>query len=386
MPVRKRGGIWYYDFMINRARYRGHIPEAHTRKQAVFVEGQKRQEVFDGRYGKPSGNGGFEEFARQTYLPHSKKHKKASTYYSDTRHVELFCRQFKGMTFREINPLIIERFKQQRSDGFTKRSGPRAQVTVNRELATLSSIFSLAVDYGCCESNPVLKVRKFRTYSRRERVLTEDEEIILMNALQEHYAKLRPAIVLGLYTGMRRGEILNLKWSNVDFEKNEITLQSGTTKSGKARTLPMNDLVTQALLEWREVCDNKEKLFSGRGYTVDNFTRLTCELCEALGLHGVTMHTLRHTFASRLAMKNVNLAIIRDLLGHSTFKMTDRYTHVSTETMHEAVKGLETPANRHRFVTLLSMDRGSDNANSLKTKPEPMSMPDPPIDSSIAML
>lgn len=335
--------------MINGRRYRGAIPEATTKRQAELVENQKRIEVFEGRYGKPTGQGLLEDFIKDVYLPWSKQHKKS--HYHDQKYAVVICEFFRGMAFRDITAWTIEQFKRKRSEGITERGEKRAKSTVNRELAQLSSIFSLAVDYGYCEDNPCRRVRLYKVYSRRERVISEEEERRLLAALTGRHEELRPIIILALHTGMRRNEILKLKWTDVDFMANEIRLAEGSTKSGKGRTLPMTDLVRETMLGLREAGDGTGRIFTGRGYSSGTITNRIARLCDRLGMPDVTLHTLRHTFASRLEERNVNPFLVRDLLGHSTLRMTGHYTHSQPDALREAVKKLEMEKDCHKIVT-----------------------------------
>lgn len=357
MSVRKRGSRFYYDFMINRVRYRSVVPEARTRKQAEQVETQKRVEVFEGRYGKPTGLGIFEEFVRETYLPWSKQHKKS--YYHDERYAEIICEFFKGKTFREISPLTIEHFKRQRREGITQRGEQRNMGTVNRELAQLSSIFSLAVDYDYCELNPCRKVKLFTVHSRRERVLTPDEETRLLEAMTGRLERYRPIVILALHTGMRRGEIMRLRWQDVDFSRNEIRIPVGSTKSGKGRVLPINAVLRTMLIEMQSKGNSGGRVFSGIGYTAGEVSKRISKVCDEIGLDDVTLHTCRHTFATRLKDQNVNPFTIRDLMGHATLRMTNDYTHTTPEMLQRAVELLEKRPDCSNLVSMAKLQVAS---------------------------
>jgi hypothetical protein len=144
--VRKRGDIWYYDFMIRRIRYRAAIPEARTKSQAEQAEAQARLEVYQGKYGKPEGSSSFVAFVKETYLPWSKLNKRSS--YDDGLICKMLCEHFAGKSFAAITPMLVERFKRDRREGLTKYGTQRQPATVNRELAVLSRIFTLAVEQG----------------------------------------------------------------------------------------------------------------------------------------------------------------------------------------------------------------------------------------------
>jgi len=242
--VKKRGNRWYFDFMIRRFRYRGAIPEARTKWQAEKAETKIRLEAYENRYGGSSGDKLLSEFVEKTYLPWSRANKRSCR--DDELHTKVICDFFAGRTFNQISPLLIEKFKKQRRESVTRYERQRAPASVNRELASLSRIFSLAIDNGIVDTNPCRKVRKLRENNERKRYLTQDEEGRLMAALTARRAHLRPLILMAINTGMRRGELLSLAWRNVDFQRSVIHVTN--TKTGRDRDVPMNSEVRSILL------------------------------------------------------------------------------------------------------------------------------------------
>jgi hypothetical protein len=109
MAVRKRRGVWYYDFMINYVRYKKAVPEARTKAQAEHAESQARLEVFQGKYGRPVGDSIFIEFAENVWLPWSREHK--LSHKDDEYFIKPFRQFFGKKTFAEISPLLIEKYK-----------------------------------------------------------------------------------------------------------------------------------------------------------------------------------------------------------------------------------------------------------------------------------
>lgn len=329
---------WYYKFTIRGVTYKRAIPEARTKRQAELVERQARQAVFEGRYGRQAGTESFTKFVDEVYIPWAKANKRS--WYHDTRYAVVICEFFKGKTFADITPMLVEHFKKNRREGLTQRGATRNMATVNRELAQLSKIFSLAVDNGYCENNPCRKVRRFRVDNQRERVLTGEEEEQLFAAFAGGYASLRPVALLALHTGMRRGEMFGLRWPNLDFASNVIRLPREITKSGKARTIPLNGEALAALTELKERAGVSECVLAGLGYGKSTLSRKFGEAVAAAGITGVTLRTLRHTFATRLKDAGVDPFTVRDLLGHASIQMTNYYTHATPETMRRGVEAL----------------------------------------------
>ncbi len=240
--------------------------------------------------------------------------------------------------------MLIEHFKRQRRERLTTRGTQRNMATVNRELAQLSKIFMLAIDNGYCETNPCRKVRRFRVDNQRERVLTGAEERLLFDVLVGRYASLRPVALLALHTGMRRGEMTGLRWSDVDLSANTIRVPREITKNWRARILPLNEVTLSALQELRERAGAGALVLAGLGY---GKTTLGKKFGEAsAGIADVTLHILRHTFAARLKDAGVDPFTVRDLSGHTTIQMTNRYTHATPATMQRGVEALTDAARQ----------------------------------------
>jgi len=150
---------------------------------------------------------------------------------------------FGGKCLHQITPKMVEDYKAQRKVGFSQKTKRMlSPATVNRELACLKTMFKKAVEWEMTETNPVTKVKLLREPKGRLRFLTEEEAERLVECSNDH---LRPIVVTALNTGMRLGEILKLKWEEVDFE-NQIVYVTDS-KNGEQRQMPMNNLLTDAL-------------------------------------------------------------------------------------------------------------------------------------------
>lgn len=328
-------GVWWFDFTIKGKRYKGSIPEANNKSEAQNIEAAKRREVAEGRYGKPPLDTVFEDFVRNVYLKTSKRNKRSHR--TDLVHANVLCTYFKGQGLRDITPAAINVYREMRLEQKTQRGTLRSVASVNRERALLSAIFTQAVDLGYCEKNPCSRVKRFKESGQRTRVLSQAEESRLMNALTGKNADLHPIVVCALGTGMRRGEMLSVRWLDVDFETGFIHLRSETTKSAEARSVPINDDVKDMLLKLRPAKS------VGRVFDIDPeaATRRFGKLCDDLGMPDVTLHVLRHTFITRLSTCGVNPFYVQMIVGHSSLSMTKHYTHINSSEIQAAVKKLE---------------------------------------------
>lgn len=164
----------------------------------------------------------------------------------------------------------------------------------------------------------------------------------------------RTMILVALRTGMRQGELLALRWQDVDLVAGRVTVRQnvvwghvGTPKSGKPREIPLGDEVKAALKAQRHLrgplvfCD-----FGGRMLTSGEAKHPLWRACKRAGLRQVGWHVLRHSFASHLTMRGASIRAVQELLGHATITMTMRYAHLAPEIAREAVKLLDGGSGR----------------------------------------
>lgn len=347
MPVRKRRNVWYYDFQIKGARYRGAIPEARLKSEAEQAEVEKRKEVFEGRYGSPQGATSFtefvgdpnakdDEFVEGTYLDWAKTNKK--TWRHDRFRAKVLIEAFRGKTLREISPLLIEKFKRDRRKSITKRGAERSPATVNRELELLSKIFSLAVKYRKIDTNPVREVQRFHEDNEQFRYLTWEEEPLLMGQFTGRRAEMKPKVIVALGTGMRLTEQLSMRVKQVDFARNLVTVIH--TKTGRNRQIPMNSEVRAVLVP---LCRGKRPedfifLNPKTGDRIKEIKTAFKNACRDAGIEGMQWKFLRATFATRLGEAGYTAFEIAELMGHSDIHTTRKYVRVTEGKKREAVK------------------------------------------------
>lgn len=357
MAVRKRGGVWYYDFMINYVRYKKAVPEARTKAQAEQAESQARLEVFQGKYGRPMGDSIFIEFAEKVWLPWSRENK--LSYKDDEYFIEAFREFFGKRTFAEISPLLIEKYKYVRSNGISKRGTQRSKATVNRELSALSKIFELAIRERKTVENPVRLVKKFKEDNARIRYFKPDEEEGLEEVIDFAPSYLKSFVILTRHTGMRSGEALNLKIKQVDLQERAIILTK--TKGGKSRRVPLNEIAYEVVTSL--IAGAKEKkteyLFfnpkTGKPYKW--LRRSFHSLMKQAGIADFKRHDLRHDAATNMVESGASLIEVRDILGHSDIRMTQRYAHAKEQGVRQAVARLAERAKK--IVPNLSQEKKS---------------------------
>jgi integrase len=341
-------GTWNYSFMYKGRRYRQALPGVETKSKASEIERKKKVALVEGNADE-TREILFEQFVLTVYLPHKKTVNKDTCYMFENM-AKVFRAHFKGKMLHEITSADVQAFRQKRAEGITNKGRERALATLNRERNQLSGIFSLAVDNGYIAVNPVKKVKPYKLDNTRVTVLEEEEEERLFAALTGTREKFKPVILLALHTGMRLREVTELKWEQVNLseieDEREIILMktrtSAKTKNKKWRAIPLNDVAFNLLKDLHDKGDGKGRVFSEKGLSAESVCHRFSKICDDIGLPHVTMHVLRHTFASRLARQgDVNLEQLRELMGHSDLRMTQRYSHLNRKSLRETVKKLE---------------------------------------------
>lgn len=320
--IYKRGDIWYIDYRVSGRRYREAVGE--SKKLAELALKKRKLAIAEGKFLdiRRQEKIKFETFADDYLQIHSANNK---TYDNDESTMKVLKAFFGGKHLHEITQLDVEKFK-------TERAKTVSAATVNRALALLKSAYNRAIEWSKVEVNPVCKVKLFKENNQRLRYLEAEEIEKLLNSCDGY---LKGVITVAIFTGMRRGEILNLKWHDCDFERRVIRLTN--TKNNEVRAIPMNDIVWKALIAMPKHPNSAYVFYDTNGRPFHNlrksfFTTLT--KCNIMNFH---FHDLRHTFASQLVMSGVDLNTVRELLGHKSLEMTLRYSHLSPDHKKRAV-------------------------------------------------
>jgi integrase len=164
---------------------------------------------------------------------------------------------------------------------------------------------------------------------------------------------LKPMFLVSINTGIPQGEMFNLCWNDINFERAILTVNGSNAKSGKTRYIPLNSEALLALKNWRaqQPNDNSTMVFQGKnGNRFNNIKKSWAALLNAAQITHFRWHDLRHHFASKLAMAGVDLNTIRELLGHADLKMTLRYAHLASEHKASAVEKLVTHLHKDKEI------------------------------------
>lgn len=244
-------------------------------------------------------------------------------YQADQSRMSRLVAAYRGKTLEQVTVMDVEALK-------AELAAQMSPASVNRHLALLKHLFTLAVQWRKVAENSVKPVRLFKENNARVRYLTADEEARLFQVCPERY---RLFVVVALHTGLRKGELLGLGWRDVDFEAGIITVER--SKHGETRRVPMNSLVAETL---KMLPRNSTHVFPPE--QCQWISQAFPAIVRKANIQDFHFHDLRHSFASRLAMAGVDLLTIKELGGWKTLAMVLRYAHLSPDHKRAAVERL----------------------------------------------
>jgi integrase len=201
----------------------------------------------------------------------------------------------------------------------------------------------MAVDSGYIVNNIARRVKAIPVDNAREKSLTAEEEAKLFDGLTGKDARLKPIAQLALLQGLRLREAVELTWEQVDLSEGDygrkLTIKSkGRGRKPKKRIMPLRDAAFKLLQSLRAECSGKGRVFTGPGMSPTNVCHRFSVICDEIGLPDVTMHTLRHTFATRFNESGGNIKEVSDVMGHSDLTTTQRYIHGDEKRLRETFR------------------------------------------------
>lgn len=245
---------------------------------------------------------------------------------------------FKSKHLHEITTLDIEEYKHKLL--YQLNIAPK---TVNNRLSLMNRCLKSAVEWGFLKEKPIIKFVKLPPVEFD--FLTEDEfQMLLAHARKND----QDMMLLAVRTGLRFGEIIALRWTDIELDKQLLTVRrnivrgfESSPKNNKTRTIPL----TKSVVEMLEARDKGTPfIFSdtkGRPQEYKTSLQRLHRICNRANIRRIGWHVFRHTFASHLAAKNNSIVAIKDLLGHSDIKMTLRYAHINMSVLKNTVETLE---------------------------------------------
>ena len=275
----------------------------------------------------------------------------------------------------DISPAMVDRWRDEQLGKGRKPSG------INRKVTALRGVMSRAVDADMLDTHPLAKLKQLKVDKNpKPRYLTDGEKKRLLGALderQETHRKrrstynqwltergrntladadmpftdyLKPMVLTALHTGLRRGELFNLTWDDINFEKKALTVIGSGSKSGHTRHIPLGKLALSTLVTWRDQTGGYDLVFPNpkTGLRFDNIKSSWKAVLKKADLvypkdhpKRFTFHDLRHCYASNLVMNGISLYVVKELLGHDSVETTQIYAHLTPDHMANVIAVLD---------------------------------------------
>jgi len=269
----------------------------------------------------------------EEYLAYSKANKRPKTHLIDKGALENFSNVIKPNLLRNITPYHIEQWKQER----LKKVNP---TTLKFDLCQLKAAFSKAVEWGYLEKNSAKNVKLIKIPQKAPRFLSKEE---IKKLLLVASGQMKNIIQTFLYTGFRLGELINLRWQDIDFKRREILIQAHDDfqpKDYELRVISLHNVLLKELYPIRKTEGYVFKNSVDGKLDASKLRKEFLRILKAAKVNRCTIHDLRHTFASHLVMSGVDLRTVKEVLGHSSITTTMIYSHLSKSQVKKAIDKL----------------------------------------------
>lgn len=323
------GSIYFVDFYYQGKRIRKSTKTGDKRLAELFLKDievkiAKNQFGFDDL---ENSNIKLTEFIEK-YKIYSEGNKAENTFLLDSHSLRVLKEFVGDIYLKNISYKMLEDFKLKRMEQVKSTS-------VNLEIRHLKAAFEMARKWGYIPSNPFKEVKQIKIKSNNlPKYLTKDQVRKLLDIIPE--GNYKDLIQVYLYTGSRRNEALNLTWDDIDLGKGKIVIKE--TKSGESRIVPINSELNKIL---KSMDNGTEKLFTYNEDYVNRKFKKYLKKAEIKDWKALTIHNLRHSFASHLVMSGTDLYTVSKLLGHSSIAVTQMYAHLAPDYLKVSVERLK---------------------------------------------
>lgn len=330
--VYKRGNIWWIRYVGPDGRMRYESTKGASHREAQAILHNRKQEVMEGKdplIARRIKNNTLIDLA-EIYLKWSSRQK---AFRCKKIFISQIIAYFGDLPLDCFNTRCVEEWQ-------TSILEENKPATVNRKLATLKHMFTKAVEWDMATEEILKKIRRVHLLpleNKRLRYLSKEECHILIEACQNH---LKPIVITALNTGMRKSEILSLKWDkHIDLRHGFILLDK--TKNGERREIPINNILKKTLSRIIRRLDTSYVFHNNDGKRYKDIKHSWQTAVKRAGIKDFRFHDLRHTFASQLVMAGVDIVTVKELLGHKSLIMTLRYAHLAPSHKKKALSILE---------------------------------------------
>jgi site-specific recombinase XerD len=325
---------------LKKAHLTGKGPQ--TLKEKRRFEQEKRDAEVAEKKRKAREEMPFDVYFAEKYLPEAQNNKTYDSWRRENNLYKYWIKPVIGkMPFKNIRPFHMERIKKNMADA------GKADRSIQYALAVIRQVFNHAIyNEMFTGKNPATKVKKPKVDNERERFLTRNEADILLDKLKIKSQQVHDIALLSLHCGLRASEIFKLTWGDINIDAKIITVRG---KGGKTRPAFMTDKIKTLLINLPPGEPNELVFKDRNGKKIMRISNVYYRTVKEIGFnngikdrrHRVCFHTLRHTYASWMVQNGEDLYTVKELMGHSTMAMTERYSHLAKHNLESAVKRFE---------------------------------------------
>jgi len=259
---------------------------------------------------------------------------------------------------------ITKGLAQEYRVGRHKQNPKLSDATVNRDLSVLRHVLYWALDNSLMAANPLARMRLVPERRTKKRVLSVAEEVALLASCAKHF---RPIVLMAVDTGLRRGELLQQLWQDVDLERRILSVTRSKTAQGDSRELPLTERVFPYLEERRSP---EGLIFTYNEKPIHLVKTAWKKALQRSGVRRLRFHDLRHTFNTRLLEAGIIQDVRKALMGHASNDVHSAYTHVELPIKRESIRKLEAWVDaEYQNLKQPPADAGTDTSQSGETSP-----------------
>lgn len=264
------------------------------------------------------------------------------SYQTARQHAQAIKSFFGSKRLKNLTPADLETYKQFRLKQDTVRGGKRSLTSVNRELETARAMLNFAKQQGWLIFTPFERSKGLISKAdekRRERVISADEEARMLAACTGRRAHLRPILICALDTALRRGELLKLRWRDVDLEARTITVTAMNSKTARSRQV---GITNRLMIELRQLWEVSPKDLGESVFGINtDFKNSWKSICDEAQVTGARFHDCRHSCITRWVSRGLPIAEIMRLSGHSTLAAFSIYVNSTEQTVRRGAEALD---------------------------------------------
>lgn len=342
--LKLRGRFWNYDFQVCGRRFRGSTHTHDYRLAEIYTIGKYKEAYLDQTgIKKVPQEVKVDDFIKRHILALQAEFSSHWTYSSELTLNEFseFLKSQGVDVLSKITIEVLDTFKIEQLNQWKK-------ITVKNKFKIIKAFLNRAIKYGYLSANPARQIVINGIHQNKTRFLSKEEIEKVFKALDlpeyKRFAYMKDFLMVALYTGMRRGELVHLCIEDVDLKGKVIYVRNKngfSTKSRKERVIPIHD---KLLPVFEGIKKERQQgycfLHMGKRYNDKTTTKNFVIFCERLGIEDAGIHTLRHTFASYLIMAGVSMRMVAEYMGHSTTRVTELYSHVCDERKNGEIQRL----------------------------------------------